>query len=67
MWGTDITRVHGRFPHRQEGVAPDWPDYPGKHTYGESVEWLRTTDRLSADDKERIFGRSLRRILRWPV
>lgn len=67
MWGTDITRVHGRFPHRQHGIAPDWPAYPGKHTYAEAVMFLQVTDRLSSDDKEKMFSRTLRRIMRWPA
>lgn len=67
MWGTDITRVHGRFPHRQPGLAPPWPDYPGKHTYAEAVEFVKVTDRLSAADKEKVFGGTLRRIMGWPA
>lgn len=66
MWGSDITRIQLRFPDAQPGIAPDRPDYPGKHSYGEAVDFLKLTDRLSADDKQRILGGTLRRVLNWP-
>jgi L-fuconolactonase len=36
------------------------------HTYAEALFYLRDTDRLSDSDKVALFGRTLRRLLRWP-
>jgi predicted TIM-barrel fold metal-dependent hydrolase len=36
------------------------------HTYAEAVFYLRDSDRLSESDKESLFGKTLRQLLRWP-
>jgi len=36
------------------------------HDYGETVDLIRATDRLGADDKRQILGASLRRVWGWP-
>jgi predicted TIM-barrel fold metal-dependent hydrolase len=40
--------------------------HPDDLTYGQSVDYLRLSDQLSAHEKELVLGASLRRILRWP-
>jgi predicted TIM-barrel fold metal-dependent hydrolase len=35
------------------------------HTYAEALFYLRDSDVLSASEKERVFGATLRRILHW--
>ncbi len=37
----------------------------GLHTWSEALELIRSTGELSEADREKILGRSLRRILRW--
>lgn len=61
MWGTDIMRVTGRIAHHPWDV-----EYPGLHSYGEAVGFLRDTDHLSASDKQQMLGGTLRRVLGWP-
>ena len=60
MWGSDFTRL--RWIPVIGGLAPRdrW------HYYSDSVGYLRDSDELSASDKEKIFGGTLRRVLRWP-
>jgi predicted TIM-barrel fold metal-dependent hydrolase len=36
------------------------------HTYAEALFYLRETERLSKSDKEWLFGRTIRAMLRWP-
>jgi L-fuconolactonase len=38
----------------------------GHHNLSEAVGWLRYSDELSAVEKERVLGGTLRSILRWP-
>jgi hypothetical protein len=65
MWASDISRFAGRsgwenaYPAARE-------DYPGKHTYAESLQMIRDTDALTADEKELVLGGAVRRVLRWP-
>jgi L-fuconolactonase len=65
MWASDAGRFYGRigwqtlFP---EGLEP----YPGKHTYAQSLFFIQETDELSAADKERILGGTVRRLVGWP-
>jgi L-fuconolactonase len=53
-----------------DGIAPelltseDVREVP--HSYAEALFHLRGSDRLSADDKEWLFGRSAQELLRWP-
>ena len=53
-----------------DGIAPELvtPDYAPEipHTYAEAFFHLRASDRLSADEKEWLFGRTAQELLRWP-
>ena len=44
-----------------------WPQSLSRCTYIESVEYMRSTSELSAQDKEMLMGQSLRRIFAWPT
>lgn len=59
MWGTDFTRM--RWVPVTSELAPrdQWK------LYSDCVGYLRDTDELSEEDKEQIFGKTIRRVLRW--
>jgi L-fuconolactonase len=65
MWGSDISRVYGRggFWWRVPGGEGE---YAGRHTYAESLFYLRETTELSAATKEKILGETALSLLRWP-
>ncbi len=66
MWASDIPRFRGRIGFSMR-VAHAQQDYPGKHTYAESLAFYKDTDMLSQKEKELILGGSIRKILNWPV
>lgn len=61
MWGTDFTRMRW-IPGAGSQLAPrsQW------RLYSDCLNYLRDTDELSASDKEKMFGTTIRRVLRWP-
>jgi L-fuconolactonase len=61
MWGSDFTRLRRKPMVDGGGPAPrdTW------HLYSDSVNYLRDTTELSATDKEKIFGGTIRAVLRW--
>jgi predicted TIM-barrel fold metal-dependent hydrolase len=61
MWGSDFTRLRRTPMIDGGGLAPrnQW------HLYSDSVNYLRDTTELSASDKEKIFGGTIRAVLRW--
>ena len=66
MWASDIWRFNGRIgPHIE--LAEAQVPYPGKHTYAESVMFIRDTTELSLSEKEQILGGTVKRVLRWPI
>jgi len=48
------------------GPPPNGPDYPGKHTYMDSLAFFLYNDQLSVTEKEQILGQTTRRLLKWP-
>ncbi len=44
----------------------DYTRCAAQHSYAESVAFFRSTDEVSAADKELMFSVTLRRLLRWP-
>jgi predicted TIM-barrel fold metal-dependent hydrolase len=62
MWGSDISRVMGRAGSVQ--LAPPGLDY-ARHTYAEALYYLKHTDRLSAEQKEWLLGRTATTVLGW--
>jgi L-fuconolactonase len=61
FWGSDYTRMRWR-PAPEGGDAPrsEW------RWYSDALNYLRDTDELSAEDKEKILGGAIRRALSWP-
>ena len=65
MWASDIGRFAGRIGwqnHYPEARA----EYPGKHTYAESLFMIRETRELSEVQKALILGGTVRRLTGWP-
>ena len=61
MWGTDFTRMRWK-PQTGSELRPfkEWK------YYSDCVNYLRDTNELSESDKEKMFGKTVRRVLRWP-
>jgi L-fuconolactonase len=62
MWGSDISRVMGRAGFVQ--LAPPGLDY-ARHTYAEALHYLKHTDRLTAEQKDWLLGRTASTVLGW--
>ena len=62
MWGSDISRVMGRAGTIR--LAPEGREY-AKHTYAEALFYLKHTDRLTADQREWLLGRTAATVLGW--
>ena len=60
-WGSDFTRLRMPTGSLERAPRDQWSGL-----YSDAVGFLRDTDELSQADKEKIFGASLRRLLRWP-
>ena len=65
MWASDATRFAGRIGigrfQNPRTVAP----YQGKHTYADSMHYVRDSDVLSPAEKELILGGTVREVLHW--
>lgn len=61
MWGTDFTRMRW-LPGAGSELAPRsrWK------LYSDCLNYLRDTTEISAEDKEKMFSTTIRRVLRWP-
>jgi L-fuconolactonase len=64
MWASDIGRFQGRIGWNIRVPGAD-QQYPGKHTYAESLAFFRDTDILTEQEKELVLGQSARTWLRW--
>jgi L-fuconolactonase len=49
------------------GPPPNAPDYPGKHTYMDSLAFFLYNDHLSQGEKEQILGKTARQLHKWPT
>jgi L-fuconolactonase len=67
MWASDTTRFAGRFGLHRSHNPPNAAPYQGKHTYAESLHFIRNSDVLTAQEKEAILGGTVRRVLGWPA
>lgn len=61
MWGSDFTRLRMAPRTNQPGPRSTWAGL-----YGDSVSFLRDTEEISKADKQKLFGATIRRLLRWP-
>jgi predicted TIM-barrel fold metal-dependent hydrolase len=62
MWGSDISRVMGRAGAIQ--LAPPGLEY-ARHTYAEALFYVKHTERLTAEQKEWLLGRTAASVLGW--
>ncbi|MET0521243.1 MAG: amidohydrolase family protein [Jiangellaceae bacterium] len=65
-WASDNGRFRGRIGWTIRHPVAAEHDYPGKHTYMESLAFFLYNDELDQDEKEQILGRTARRLLKWP-
>ena len=65
MWASDITRFYGRVPGDSSIFQGTQGSYPGRHTYAESLNFIRHCDALTEDEKRAILGGTAARIVRW--
>jgi predicted TIM-barrel fold metal-dependent hydrolase len=66
MWASDTTRFAGRIGIGRHQNPATLGDYPGKHSYAESLLFIRESPVLSQDEKEAILGGTAARVLNWP-
>jgi L-fuconolactonase len=65
MWASDTTRFRGRIGIGRFQSPTTLEDYPGKHTYAESLLFIRENEVLSPAEKEAILGGTAARVLGW--
>jgi L-fuconolactonase len=65
MWASDTTRFSGRIGIGRHQNPATLSYYPGKHTYAESLLYLREADVLSQSEKAAILGGTAARVLGW--
>ena len=65
MWASDTTRFAGRIGIGRHQNPRTLEDYPGKHTYAESLLFIRESPVLSDAEKAAILGGTAQRVLNW--
>lgn len=65
MWASDTTRFSGRIGIGRHQNPLTLEDYPGKHTYAESLLFIRESPVLTTAEKEAILGGAAARVLGW--
>jgi L-fuconolactonase len=65
MWASDTTRFRGRIGIGRHQNPDTLQPYQGKHTYAESLLYIRENEVLSAAEKEAILGGTAARVLGW--
>jgi L-fuconolactonase len=65
MWASDTTRFRGRIGIGRFQNPTTLEDYQGKHTYAESLLFIRENEVLSPAEKAAILGGTAARVLNW--
>jgi predicted TIM-barrel fold metal-dependent hydrolase len=65
MWASDTTRFAGRIGIGRHQNPHTLGDYPGKHSYAESLLFVREAEVLSDEEKAQILGGTAARVLSW--
>jgi len=60
MWGSDFTRMRWLPVTGELAPRNQWK------LYSDCLNFLRDTSEISTEDKEKILGGTIRRVLRWP-
>jgi hypothetical protein len=63
MWGSDISRIIGKVGFRQMFDPEKMATYGAYHSYAESLMYLKTSDRLTSEERDLILGGTARRLL----
>lgn len=66
MWASDTTRFRGRIGIGRFQNPATLEPYQGKHTYAESLLFIRENEVLDAAEKQAILGGTAARVLDWP-
>ena len=66
LWGSDISRVHGRLGFSADIAGGLDAPHPGRHTYSEAVIAFSESEVLSAEEKRLMMGETARRLLKVP-
>jgi L-fuconolactonase len=66
MWASDIWRFRGRIGSSIRLPSAMRP-FPGRHTYAESVDFIKRSPVLTEAEKIAILGGTARQILRWQL
>jgi predicted TIM-barrel fold metal-dependent hydrolase len=66
MWASDTTRFAGRIGIGRHQNPATLGDYPGKHSFAESLLFVREAEVLSGEEKAQILGATAARVLNWP-
>lgn len=67
MWASDATRFAGRIGIGRFQNPRTLESYPGKHSYADSMHFVRDSTVLSAAEKEAILGGTAQAVLNWHV
>jgi L-fuconolactonase len=67
MWASDATRFAGRIGIGRFQNPRTLGPYQGKHSYADSMHFVRDSDVLTAVEKESILGGTVRQVLNWRV
>jgi predicted TIM-barrel fold metal-dependent hydrolase len=65
MWASDITRIYGRVAGDSSIFEGTQGNYPGRHTYAESLNFIRYCDALTEEEKQAILGGTAARLVGW--
>jgi len=66
MWASDTTPFAGRIGIGCHQNPYTLGDYAGKHSYAESVLFVREADGVSDEERAQILGGTAARVLDWP-
>ena len=64
LWASDFTRMRWR-PSLDVGSGSRYAPFKQWKYYSDCLNYLRDTDEISESDKEWVFGKTVRRVLRW--
>jgi predicted TIM-barrel fold metal-dependent hydrolase len=65
LWASDFTRMRW-LPSLASGGGTRYAPFKNWKYYSDCLNYLRDTDEISESDKEWVFGKTVRRVLRWP-
>lgn len=64
LWASDFTRMRW-LPTLEVGSGTRYAPFKNWKYYSDCLNYLRDTNEISESDKEWVFGKTVRRVLRW--